>query len=164
VSTRARNGEVIAALVLGDAELALGRTAAARRAFTQARNRGEEIDYPGLEASAGLARVALVEGDATAARAALQPVLEQVEGGGTLDGTGYPRLIEWTCHQVLARAGDPRAGAWLERAHRALTAQAEAITDAALRRGFLTNIPHHREIVAAWEKWVRDGVATDGRE
>jgi hypothetical protein len=88
-----------------------------------------------------------------------------VEGGGTLDGTGYPRLIEWTCHQVLERAGDPRAGAWLERAHRALTDQAETIPDAALREGFLKNIPHHREIVAAWEKRVRlEGSTTDGRE
>jgi len=38
-------------------------------------------------------------------------------------------------------------------------AQADAIsrstTDATLREGFLQNIPHHREIVAAWAK--RDG-------
>jgi hypothetical protein len=31
-------------------------------------------------------------------------------------------------------------------------AQAAAITDATLRRGFLQNIPHHREIVAAWPR------------
>jgi hypothetical protein len=57
-----------------------------------------------------------------------------------------------TCHQALARAGDPRAANWLARAHRALMAQAESLTDTTLRQGFLHNIPHHRAIVAAWAK------------
>jgi hypothetical protein len=59
-----------------------------------------------------------------------------------------------TCHQVLARAGDPRAAEWLARAHTALMAQADAIAQsgggAELLEGFLQNIPHHREIVALW--------------
>jgi hypothetical protein len=33
-------------------------------------------------------------------------------------------------------------------------AQADAIPDAALREGFLRNIPHHRDIVAAWAQAV----------
>ena len=74
--------------------------------------------------------------------------------GGTLDGTEYPRLIELTVHQALALAGDPRAAEWLARAHTALMAQADAIsqhsTDPALRHGFLNHIPHNRAIVAAW--------------
>jgi hypothetical protein len=28
--------------------------------------------------------------------------------------------------------------------------QADTITDSATRQGFLQNVPHHREIVAAW--------------
>ena len=111
------------------------------------------------DASAGLARVALAEGDAAAAlaaMAALKPLLDHIAAGGTLDGTEHPRLIELSCHQALARAGDPRAADWLARAHGALMAQADAIsrstTDATLRQGFLQNIPHHREIVAAWAK------------
>jgi hypothetical protein len=111
------------------------------------------------DASAGLAQVALAEGDAAAAlaaMAALKPLLDHIAAGGTLDGTEYPRLIELNCHQALARAGDPRAADWLARAHSALMAQADAIsrstTDATLRQGFLQNIPHHREIVAAWAK------------
>ena len=93
-----------------------------------------------------------------------QPLRGHVAAGGTLDGTEYPRLIELTCHQALARAGDPFAADWLARAHSALMAQADAIgressressqqgAGPALRHGFLSNIPHHREIVAAWAK------------
>jgi hypothetical protein len=105
----------------------------------------------GLRRAAG--RPALAEGDTAAALAALQPVLDPMAAGGALDGIEYPRQIELTCHQALARAGNPAAHAWLARAHTALMAQTDTltdkITDAALRHGFLENIPHHRDIVAA---------------
>ena len=39
------------------------------------------------------------------------------------------------------RSRDPRAAEWLARAHEALQAQAATISDAALRQGFLCNIP-----------------------
>ena len=42
-----------------------------------------------------------------------------------LEGAEFPRLVEWTCHRVLACSrGDPRAAEWLARAHEALQAQA----------------------------------------
>jgi predicted ATPase/class 3 adenylate cyclase len=164
VAAQARDMEVDARLRLGDAELALGRRAEARQAYTQAREGASGIGSPWQhEASAGLARVALAAGDDGAAQAAmqaLQPLLDHVAAGGTLDGTEVRRLIELTCHQVLARAGDPRADEWLVRAHGALMAQAEALSDAALRQGFLQNIPWHREIVAAWAKRATAGGAT----
>ena len=72
--------------------------------------------------------------------------------GGTLDGSEFPRLIELTCHQTLARTGDPRAAEWLARAHTALMAQVDATTDPAPRAGFHAQHPHHREIGAAWAK------------
>jgi predicted ATPase len=175
VSTQAREEEAIAGLCLGDAELALGRSAAARQAYVQARERALEIDSPCRhDASAGLANVALAErgaaGVSTAAPAApavaaaqaalqaLQPLLDHLAAGGTLDGTMDPRLIELTVHQALALAGDPRADEWLTRAHTALMAEADAISqhdsqhgaDPTLRHGFLHHIPHHRAIVAAW--------------
>ena len=157
VAAKARDFEGVAELRLGAAELALGRTAAARDAYVQAHALAMEIAVPWLhDASAGLARVALAEGDATAAVAALQPLLAHVADGGTPNGTEHPRLIELSCHHALARAGDSRADEWLARAHGALMAQADAIsrssTDATLRQAFLQNIPHHREIVAAWAK------------
>ncbi|MEP7101689.1 MAG: adenylate/guanylate cyclase domain-containing protein [Burkholderiales bacterium] len=157
VASKARDMEVLAALRLGAAELTLGRRAAAREACAQARALAVEIDFPlQHDASAGLARVALADGDPASAVAALQPLLDHIAASGTLDGTEYPRLIELSCHQTLAGAQDPRAADWLTRAHSALMAQADAISrgssDATLRQGFLKNIPHHREIVAAWAK------------
>jgi hypothetical protein len=183
VATPARDMEVAAGLYMGDAELALGRSAAARQAYAQARERALEIDNPVQhDASAGLARVALAERDAAwastagpaapaavaaeGALEALQPLLEHLAAGGSLDGTEFPRRIELTVHQALARAGDPRAADWLTRAHTALMAQADAITrhspDAALRQGFLHNIPHHRAIVAAWARHVAGDEAASG--
>ena len=70
---------------------------------------------------------------------------------GTLDGSEQPRLIELTCHQVLAAVGDARSATYLAQAHHALQTQANAMTDVALRHSFLTQIPEHRAIVAAWE-------------
>ncbi len=104
-------------------------------------------------ACAGLTPVALAEGDTAGALAAIQPVLDHVAAGGSLDLIDE-RQVELSCHQALVRAGDPRADAWLVRAHNALMTQVDAIcrscTDATLREGFLQNIPHHAEIVTAW--------------
>ncbi len=151
VSARARGQEVYAGLNLGDAELALDRRDAARQAYAQALALAQQIES-GCEhdARAGLARVALAEGNTDAALAALQPLLDHVAASGTFEGTNDTRWIELTGHQVLARARDPRAADWLARAHTALMKQAEAIPDAGLRQGFLHNIPYHREILAAW--------------
>jgi class 3 adenylate cyclase/tetratricopeptide (TPR) repeat protein len=153
-AARARDSEILASLQLAEAEMALGLHAAARDHFAQSLRIAREIDDPAQhDASAGLARVALAEGDAAGAIAALQAVKALLDAGGTLEGTEYPRLIELTLHHALARVGDPEAVQWLERAHRALMADADAIAPdlgASERRMFLENIPHHREIVAAW--------------
>lgn len=157
IATQARGIEKSAGLWLGHAELALGRLAQAREAFAQALRLASWLDDAEQHhASAGLARVAMAEGDADAAVAALRPILDLVAAGGSLDGTEQPRFIEITCHLALARAGDPRAHEWLCRAHDALKAQAEAIDDPGLRRDFLGNVPFHREIMAAW---ARSGLA-----
>ena len=152
VAVRARSWEANALLTLGDAELALGRHSPAHEAFEQARSVALAIeDVAQHDAAAGLARVALAQGDEAAALHAVQAVLHHVGNGGTLEGTNT-RLIEWTLHRVLARAHDPRAAEWLARAHNALQAHAAKLLEPALRYGFLNNIPHHREIVAAWAK------------
>jgi hypothetical protein len=39
-----------------------------------------------------------------------------------------------------------------------------AIADAALRQGFLQNIPAHREIVAAWAAWQQTERGGAGRQ
>jgi len=154
VAAQAGDHQVDALFRLGEAELALGRHAAARQAFEQGRAQALEIESPWQhDASAWLARVALAQRDGAAALREVKSLLAHLAGGGTLVGTLTPRLIELTCYRVLAGAGgggDPTAAEWLTRAHEALQAQAATIPDAALRQGFLHNIPLHREIVAAW--------------
>jgi class 3 adenylate cyclase/tetratricopeptide (TPR) repeat protein len=167
VPAKVRDFEGVAWLRLGAAELALGRRAAAREACAQAHAVAVAIGAGWQhDASAGLACVALAEGDAVAAVAALEPLLEHIAAGGTLDGSEHPRMVELSCHQALARAGDPRAAEWLARAHGALMAQADAIdrstSDAALRQGFLQNVPHHREIVMAWKERDESSVEPAG--
>jgi len=151
VATQARDREVDALLKLGHAELALQHPAAARQRFERMRERAREIESPWQhDASAGLAQVALAEGDGATALHEVEALLRQLADGETLAGTVKPRLIELTCYRALAGAGDARADEWLTRAHGALQAQAATIPDTALRRGFLHDIPHHREIAAAW--------------
>jgi len=151
-STQARDRELDARLRLGHAELALCRFDAARGAFDEMRREAQAIASPWRhDAVAGLAQVALAQGDGALALRELQAILSHVATGGTLDGTVKPRLIELTCHQVLARADDPRAAEWLTRAHGALQAQATSIDDVGLRQSFLQNIPHHRDIVLSFE-------------
>ncbi|MGZ5215317.1 MAG: ATP-binding protein [Caldimonas sp.] len=150
VATQGRDREVDALLKLGQAELALKHYALARQAFEQTQQKAREIDSPWQhDASAGLAQVALAQGDGATALREVEALLAHLAGGGTLDGTVKPRLIELTCYRVLAQAGDLRAAEWLTRAHAALQVQAATIPDPALRQGFLQNILYHREIVAA---------------
>ena len=160
VAVHARDQEAAALCRVGDAELALGRHALAAEAFASAYARASEIASPFRhDASAGLARVALAQGDTTAAMQALEPLValgtKTSDDDNPLKGVEFPRLIEWSCHRVLAAVGDPRATEWLALAHEALQAQAAKIVDAELRQRFICNIPAHREIVAAWVRATR---------
>ena len=81
---------------------------------------------------------------------AVERLMAHLGSGGTFEGTDAPRLISLICHQVLARSGDPRAGAMLSTTHADLQVRAAVIADAGWRDGYLNNIPEHREIVALW--------------
>ncbi len=135
----------------GRAELARGQHAVAAAAFERAHALARADDSVNQhDAAAGIAQAALAGGDVAAALRALAGVLAHVEGGDTLDGTDGPRLIQLTCHQVLAAAGDARARQMLRSTHAELQASAASITQPGLRQSFLVNIPEHRDIVAAW--------------
>ena len=135
----------------GHAELALGHPATAAMAFERAHAVALAADTETqLDATAGLARLALARGDVAAAMQAVERLLAHQAGGGTLEGTEAPRLIRLTCHQVLERAGDARAAEVLTTAHAELQAMAAAIADGRLRHSFLNDIPEHRAIGTAW--------------
>jgi class 3 adenylate cyclase/tetratricopeptide (TPR) repeat protein len=143
--------EATALCALGNAELALGHFAPATVIFERAYAVALALDNAAqFDARAGQARVALAQGDTVGAMQAVESLLSQLAGGGTLEGTKAPYLIRLTCHQVLARVGDPRATALLASAHAELMALAATLTDAAPRHNFMNNIPEHSAIVASF--------------
>ncbi|HRI18736.1 MAG TPA: hypothetical protein PL196_09455, partial [Burkholderiaceae bacterium] len=132
-----------------DAELLLGRHAAAATAFERAERIADAIGH-GVrhDARAGRARAALAQGDTAAAVAHEQQLLDLRAAGRSWDGADS-RLILWTCHTVLMQAGDSRAAELLAAARVELEARAATINDATLRDSFVANVPHHRAIAAA---------------
>jgi predicted ATPase/class 3 adenylate cyclase len=144
-----------ARLVGGHAELALGRYAFAVEAYSQSRDQLLELQMRRqqvLDPVAGLARVALAQGDLAAALEQVEFILAHMAAGGSFDGTEEPLRLPLTCYQVLSAAGDPRAAEVLANAHAELLKQADRISDPQARRSFLQNVPHNREIVAAWSR------------
>jgi len=139
--------------------LALGHWTEAQQAFERVEALAREIDVSTKVPNAleGQARVALTRGDSTMALDAVQKLLDYVKDSDgipspeKLSGTEEHR-IRLTLHQVWKRVHDARADAALVDARRALMREAEAITDAALQRSFLTQIPENREIAALWDK------------
>jgi class 3 adenylate cyclase len=138
---------------LGSAQLALGRHAEAQATFEREEALARALEVPAklrnaLEAQA---RVALARDDLAGAVNAVKRLLAEIGEGeavpstAALGGTDEHR-VRLTLQQVWSRAGDARAGAALAEAHRALQAQANTITDDALRRSFLERIPENREI------------------
>ena len=147
-----RQPEGTSLLVLGHAQLGLGRSDAARAAYERARALFEAVDMHvmAMEAVAGLARVALAQGDAARARADVQVLLDHRARGGTFEGTEEPLRIVLTCWQVISATDAARAGGLLASAHAELQAQAGRIADARLRHSLLHAVPHHRAIEEAW--------------
>jgi class 3 adenylate cyclase/tetratricopeptide (TPR) repeat protein len=149
VATEAAAWEVISLIYVGNAELALGRVADAGLAYHRAESIAQKIGNAWrFDAVAGLARVALEEGDTDEAMRLVTILLDQMESARALEEADLPRWIELTCYKVLEAASDPRAQGVLATSHDLLIKQADSIPDAALRQNFLGNIPEHREIVA----------------
>ncbi len=149
-----RDLEAFARLVAGHAELGLGRLEAARKAYGDSctllgslKMRRQQV----LDPVSGLARVALADGRLEDALAFVEQLMAHRAEGGSFDGTEEPLMLPLTCYRVLRATADPRAQAVLAEAMAELQSQAERICDPRARRSFLEQVPHHREIVEAWE-------------
>jgi class 3 adenylate cyclase/tetratricopeptide (TPR) repeat protein len=154
---RTRLYETDALWSLGNAELALGRTAEAAGAFERSLALASEIGSAAqvLNALDGLARIALSRQEVGEAAKLVETLLVQAGDGdpcarGTLGGT-YEHLIRLTIHRAWEALGDARADGLLDGAHALLITEADRIGDSALRESFLTRIAEHREIVARWD-------------
>jgi len=147
-----RDLEAAAMLPLGLAQTELGETGKARTALERSRDLFDENSGPHLamEPIAGLASLALIEGDMETAMEYVEIVLGYLENGGSLDGTEEPLRICWSLWNILQQAEDARAIGLLAGTYRQLQERAESISDKQMRRTFLSNVPHNRAIDAAW--------------
>jgi tetratricopeptide (TPR) repeat protein len=136
---------------LGHALEGLGRLAEATEAFQQALFLRRELNQSNLatEPLAGLARVALAQGDLPQARMHVAEILHHLETG-SLDGADEPCQVYLTCYRVLCAAReDLSAQAILSKAHSLLQERAAKISDEELRHSFLEKVAVHRKIVEA---------------
>ncbi len=98
---------------------------------------------------AGLARVALAQGEVAKAQLFVEAILAYLAGGGLLDGADDPLWVELTCYKVLKAAGDERAAEVLTRARGKLLTMLADIKDEAMQQSFLEKVPFNRELLAA---------------
>ena len=149
------SGQAWAQTYLGHAQLESGNLELAIQAYRAAEEIRQSLNQPNLscEPLAGLGRAALQAGDVPAASEYATRILAYLQGEGTLDGTDEPLRVYLSCYQILQAAGNPQADDILETAHALLQEKAQGIQEPALRRTFLEDIPYHREIISAWDKY-----------
>jgi tetratricopeptide (TPR) repeat protein len=148
-----RSAQPSAWVSLGHVRAGLGDLEGATDAYQRALGLRREMDQRHLatEPLAGLARVAMAQGDWAQAQAHVKEILAHLESG-SLNGMDEPFHIYLTCYRVLRANGDPRAETLLDTAHRLLQEDGAKIGDEGLRRSFLENVAAHRQILAAWKE------------
>ncbi len=152
--TGERYARAFALTHLGHAWAAQGRWSRAATAYRQSLALRQQLGQPALviENTAGLARVALAQGNLAEARRHTVTILHHLEER-PLEGAMGPFEIYLTCYRVLRADRDPRAGEILAQSYDVLQRYAGRITDPEIRRSFLENIPANRALVAAWKEF-----------
>ena len=152
--TEDRSSEAWAQTYRGHALDQLGQYDQAHHAYTAALEIRNQLsqDVLAVEPSAGLARLALQNGEPQAALHVIQNFLPLLEAGSSLEGTDEPVRIYLTGYQVLSANGDPRAGTLLDAGHQLLTKRLQNIEDFALRQSYVDAVSYNRDLIAAWDK------------
>lgn len=129
----------------------LGEAAAAyQRGLDVDRELGD--DNKVMEDMAGLARVAMAQGDTAQARGLVEQILRYAEQQPIQGTADDPLEVYLTCYQVLRALEDAQAGDVLRMAYHLLQEQASRISNPAMRRSYLENVPPHREIAVEFAK------------
>jgi DNA-binding SARP family transcriptional activator len=136
-----------ASTCLGHSLIELQQYAEATAAFQQAVSWHEQMEQANrrLEPLAGLARVALLQGDLAQGQRIVEVILTHLQSH-TLDRTEDAFRVYHTCYHLLRATGDGRAHAMLHTAYEQLQTRALTIADPAARRHFWEAIPGHKEI------------------
>jgi class 3 adenylate cyclase/tetratricopeptide (TPR) repeat protein len=144
--------EAYALTHLGHALLALNQFEQAGKSYQQAYQLRRDLAKPSLanESLAGFVRVLIAQGNLPEAYMQAESILKFLEGGD-VSGTLEPFLIYWSCYTVLRAFQDTRKKGFLEMVVHKLFEQASKISKDSLRKTFLEEIPHHNQIVLAWE-------------
>jgi predicted ATPase len=131
----------------GHALCGLGQTEAAGQAYHEAAALRLSLSQPlfAAEPQAGLARLALAAGNLAEAASFVQPILELLEQGSTLDGVDEPLRVLLTCAQVLKAAEDERWRELVKQACQRLRILEASAPDEATRRKLL-EVSWNREI------------------
>lgn len=145
------SGAAWAFTYLGHNFLELGRLTEAQQAYEHAVQIRLELDHRVLatEPIAGLAEIALRQGDVSQATHHVQEILSLLERHNNLDSTDDPIKVYAICWQVLRQTCDARAQQMLETAHALLQARAAQIPDETKRKEFLSS-NRNRVILDAW--------------
>jgi predicted ATPase len=143
---------------VGHASAGQGHLVEAASAYQQALTirRGLGEHNRAMDPLAGLARLALTQGDSQAAQAWVGQILKHLHlddpslthPQSGLEGTEEPIRIFLTCYRVLQASQDPRAWSVLARAHQLLQTQADKISDKILRCSFIENVTVHRDFLS----------------
>ena len=134
-------------LLLGHAHSGLQQWQAAEQSYQQANTIYQKLGNVAVaaEARAGLAWLALTQGEPSRAAALVEELLPLLQSD-TAIGLDEPFFIYLTCYRILAALQDPRAHAILSIGHDHLQRYACHIHDEAVRRSFLENVTVHRDL------------------
>ncbi len=148
-----RADQATALLALGNILAALNQPAAAAAAFRQALDMRNTLGQPtlALEARAGLARIALSQGDLRQALCEVELIIADLDTE-SLDGAYEPFRIYLTCYQVLHVCQDVRAIEIVRTAYHLLQDRAAKIADPHWRDSFLTQVATHHEIGRVYQE------------
>ncbi len=115
-----------------------------------------------LESVAGLARIALEHGNLSQAQAYAEELIAEFDDP-TFPNDGMAEEF-LTCYRILHATQDVRAAEILRTIYNQVQASAAKISEEALRRSYLENVPAHRAIVRAWRalpQFIRDEPAEE---
>lgn len=136
-----------AQLYRGHAYAGLQQWEVAAKAYRQALTRLIEADKEAMAAEprAGLAAIALAQGDLALALEQVEAILPVLAANQHV-GVDEPLYTYWVCQCVLAANGDPRAAALFEQATALLQHNAAHIDDDAIRRVFIERTLAHYDL------------------
>ncbi len=148
-----QSAEAWALTCLGHSYLSAKKFDSAKTAYQDALRIRQALNQPlmATEPTAGLARTLLNQNEIESAYEQIQTILPIIEQHPGLDGTDDPIRVYLACYLVLMAKNEGDTDKILVEAHELILSRAANIADENTRTNFMEGIPHHQEILLAWE-------------